>query len=92
MLFGVIVTSFITESITLSIKKIRSLNKEYEDEAQLAIFMACIKHFNNGKDLDPNLSGSIKEYLEYRWQKNRNMAVQSEEDEKMLTQLPFSVQ
>lgn len=49
MLFGVIVTSFITESITNSIKKIRSLHKDYEEDSDLAIFLNMIKHFNNGE-------------------------------------------
>lgn len=48
MLFGVIVTSYIAESITNMIKKIKALRKDHEEDLALSTFLGTINHFNEG--------------------------------------------
>ena len=48
MLFGVIVTSFITESFTKMIMIIKEFRKDYEDNLALSMFFTTIKRFNEG--------------------------------------------
>lgn len=80
MLFGVIVTSFITESFTKMILIIKEFQKDYEDNLALSTFIATIQRFNDGNKINPERTQSIKDYFEYRWKKNRNFAVSTTYD------------
>jgi len=43
-----------------------------------------IKFFNNGEDINIELKEDIERYFDYRWEKNLNWAVETEEDQTLL--------
>jgi len=91
MLFGVIVTSYIAESITNMIKKIKALRKDHEEDLALSTFLGTINHFNEGNQ-NKIYQDQLKDYFSYRWKENRNFAVSTWNDELLYNQLPENIQ
>jgi len=91
MLFGVIVTSYIAESITNMIKKIKALRKDHEEDLALSTFLGTINHFNEGNQ-NKIYQDQLKDYFSYRWKENRNFAVSTWNDELLYNQLPEKIQ
>ena len=51
MLFGVMMTTFLMDSLMQMINKIRTLNKTFEDSQMLALFLGTMKRFNGNQPL-----------------------------------------
>lgn len=51
-----------------------------------------MKHYNYGIDIDINRKRDLERYFEYRWQNNKNSAIDDGDEIAMLTQLPEDTQ
>ena len=71
---------------------IRELAKMYEEEDQLSVFFGTLERFNGEVKIHHDIVNKIEDYFQYRWSKNKNHAVSTEEDFNMLVQLPELVQ
>jgi len=92
LIFGVAIFSYMMGIFIEILGKYQDLNAELDEGDSLSRFFGMIKNFNNGVDIDKELRDRIESYFEYRWDKDLNQAVNDEEEEKLLQQLPNDVQ
>ena len=86
MLFGVMVTSFLIENFNQMLDLLKTFNDTYSDSKSLTLFLGTMKKFNNENSLKD--TEKINQYFKYRWGKDRNLAVSTDEDKELLDQLP----
>ena len=75
LLFGVAVTSFVTQNLNEMIGQLQNLNKGFTDESRLSLFFGILERFNGGDPLDKNLKKQMEEHFQHRWANDRNFAV-----------------
>ena len=92
LLFGVAIFSYVMGNFIDIIHEMQALSATFDDGDNLSKFFGLIKNFNHDRDMEPKLARQIEEYFEYKWEYDRNMAVTTDEDKKMLEQLPYEVQ
>ena len=91
MLFGVMITSVIMESLSKMIKDLRDFLKDFNLSNELDTFFSSLQRFNGGKEIDPEKVTEFKAYFGYRWSSDRNLAVSTQQDQDLLEQLPRRV-
>ena len=74
------------------IENYNELNMGLDDEESLYQFFDLMKHFNKNVEMNEQLKAKFEDYFEFRWRKNRNAAIESENELKLLEQLPEDVQ
>ena len=53
--------------------------------------MGLLKNFNYGKELKVEFKSKIESELSYRWQNDRNSAIDDQDEKEILNQLPGNV-
>ena len=91
-LFGVMITSFVLGNFQEGLLQIEELNKPFGDEDQLSLFLATLKRFNHDTPLSQTAQSDLAKFFAYRWQEDKNVIVSSEDDLKLLEQMPSDVQ
>ena len=60
------------------------MNADFDDGENLSKWFGLIKRFNSSRSISLDLKQKIEEYFDYRWINDKNQAVSSEEDIKLL--------
>ena len=68
------------------------MNASFDDGDNLSKFFGLIRNFNGNLEMDENLKHQIEDFFDYKWTMDLNMAVETEEETKLLEQLPNQVQ
>ena len=88
LLIGVAVFSYIMGVFIQILDEYGNLNAELDEGDQLSKFFGLIKHYNDNLPLDLGLKERIEDHFENLWQQDRNQAIDCEEEEAILFQLP----
>lgn len=75
MLFGVAIFSYIMGKFIEILDKYTALNADLDYGDQLSKFFGMIKRFNGDVPLRLDLKHEIEEYFTYRWEYDRNQAI-----------------
>lgn len=51
-------------------------------------WLLLLKNFNNNKPLPPKMTSDFEKYFEYYWKNDKNVAISSEEDLAIMSELP----
>uniref|UniRef100_A0A7S3FW38 Cyclic nucleotide-binding domain-containing protein n=1 Tax=Strombidium rassoulzadegani TaxID=1082188 RepID=A0A7S3FW38_9SPIT len=92
LLIGVAIFSYIMGNFIEILISIQDLNNDFDEGESLSKWFGLIKRFNSSRSIPLDLKLKIEEYFDYRWINDKNQAVSTEEDIKLLNQLPPSVQ
>jgi hypothetical protein len=68
------------------------LNDSFDEGDSLSQWLGLLKRFNSGRPLSLTMKDKIEKYFDYRWMNDKNQAVSTEEDQKLIEQLPSKVQ
>lgn len=85
--FSYIMSQFI--SILLEVQHVTATN---EESMMLSRWILLLKNFNNNKPLPPDVIAKFEAYFEYFWRNDKNYAIQTEDDMKLLDELPYNIQ
>lgn len=88
MLLGVAVFGLILNDLVTIIDQFKAYDAEIDEGNELREFFGCLKHYNNGIDIDINKKREFESYFEYRWFSHKNSAIDDEEEKAKLEQLP----
>lgn len=66
------------------IDEINSLDADFDDGESLSKWLGLIKRFNNGRPIPLEMKDRIEKYFDYRWINDKNQAVSTEEDQKLI--------
>ncbi len=92
MLFGVMGTSMLMDNFSHMIKRLQDFGKPYDESKAFSLFVGTLQKFNDGRQLSRHLESRLERYFHYRWQFDRMLAIQSEDDVRLFEQLPGRVQ
>ena len=92
LLVGVAIFSYIMGNFIEILISIQDLNADSDDGENLSKWFGLIKRFNSSRSISNDLKLKIEEYFDYRWINDKNQAVSTDEDQKLLDQLPTAVQ
>jgi len=70
------------------ISKVENLGKEFNNEEDLEKFFLLLRKYNSGKPIDKNTQFRIHNFLNYKWQNDRNNFLLEEKDKQIFSQLP----
>ena len=59
----------------------KKLNEELDQGDELTKFFGLLQRFNHGRPLNEKLTTKIHEFFTKRWQNDRSIGFQSEEDQ-----------
>ena len=91
MLGGVTTFSYIMSIFINQLHVFKTFNKDFNEGDELIKFFAVLSKMNN-REIKAQIKKDISEYFEYKWTKDRNLAISKEEDLELLAQLPHEVQ
>lgn len=91
LLFGVAIFSYVMGNFIEILDTFKSINAEVEHGDNLSKFFGLIKQFNKGRMIDYKMKCKIEDYMEYRWQNDKNLAISTQEDVDLITQLPHEI-
>jgi hypothetical protein len=80
LISGVALFGMILGQLTELIDNFKALNEEIDDGNELRKFFECIKAFNHGVDLTVEKKRELENYFQYRWEMNKNSAIDDEEE------------
>lgn len=60
------------------------MNRDFDEGESLSKWFGLIKRFNSSRSIPLDLKLKIEEYFDYRWTNDKNQAVSTEEDIKLL--------
>ena len=63
---------------------LQNLNADFDNGENLSKWFGLIKRFNSSRSISIELKLKIEEYFDYRWINDKNQAVSTEEDQKLL--------
>jgi len=92
LLIGVAIFSYIMGNFIEILISIQDLNNDFDEGENLSKWFGLIKRFNSSRSISLELKLKIEEYFDYRWINDKNKAVSTDEDQKLLDQLPPAVQ
>lgn len=72
LLFGVAIFSYFMGELTEMMIKYDRLDNEVEEEEDLDKFLGVIKMFNDGNNLDQELTAKIRDFMRFKWRNDRN--------------------
>mgnify|MGYP006094390913 CR=1 FL=1 len=88
LLSGVAIFSYIMGVFITIIDEYGNLNADLDEGDQLSKFFGLVRHYNDNLPLVLDLKERIEDHFEHIWQKDRNQATDSLEEEAILDQLP----
>jgi len=92
LLFGVAIFSYVMGNFISILDTFKSINAEMEDGDNLSRFFGLMKQFNKGRNIDNQMKLKIEDYMDYRWSNDRNLAISTDEDKALISQLPLEIQ
>ena len=92
LFFGVLLFSYVLGKFFRILISFKQIEEGFNDSGNLSRFFGVIKQLNNNRDIEPKLKNSIEDYFNYRWNNDKNLAIQTKEDLSLLAQLPSFVQ
>jgi len=84
LLVGVMITSFIIESLNQMLSKVQRINESFEETDKLSLFFGTLKKFNFEKPFPKEFVENIESYFEHRWEGNRSNAISNDEDRALM--------
>lgn len=90
-LFGCMIFGYVLGNYGDIIVEYENLTADLDDGDELARFFGLLKHFNDGEDMDYDMQRDIEHYFQYKWQNDRNQAIDEESEKAMIEQLPIEV-
>jgi len=87
ILFGVAIFSIIISEFLDLITNIQNILGEQTDDEMLEIFFVLLKSFNERKQVDETFVEEITEFLNYKWNNDKNYFLDTAEDHNILTTL-----
>ena len=91
LLIGVSTFSYIMGNLIEIIDEIKLIEAEIDDGDNLAKFFGLIRRFNADKQLPTRIQDEIEDFFVYKWNQDRNQAVETDKDKELLEQLPYDV-
>lgn len=88
MLIGVLVFSIVRDRLIGIIDFTIHIDEDFDDGIELTRFLGVIKRFNNNMDMDSKLQKQIVDFFIYKWENDKNLALDLEND-KILSELPI---
>jgi len=79
MLFGVATFSYIMGNFIDILNKFKELNADLDDGIELAKFFGILKTFNRQADFNVPLKKKIEKFFDFRWQRDKNFVMDSDE-------------
>ena len=92
LLFGVMIFSYFMGNLQKMMMKIKMLDQNDDSENELQKFFGLMIQFNNGHPISKDLQMDIVEHMNFIWNNNRNMFLDSKSDRDLFIQLPSSCQ
>lgn len=92
LLFGNMIFSLVMEQFLGILNEVKELENDLDEGDQLSKFFGLIQRFNKGKLIPITLQTEIQEYFDYRWENDKNAAINDEVEVALLTQLPQDTQ
>lgn len=92
LLFGNMIFSLVMEQFLGILTEMKQLEHDLDEGDQLSKFFGLIQRFNKGKMIPIQLQQEIQEYFDYRWEHDKNAAINDDEEVALLTQLPQDTQ
>jgi hypothetical protein len=84
LLVGVAIFSYIMGNFIEILISAKSLGADHDNGENLSKWFGLIKRFNSSRSISNELKVKIEEYFDYRWINDRNQAISTEGDEKLL--------
>ena len=92
LLLGVSIFSYILGNFVEILGTLQELNKDLDEGDELTKFFQVLKRFNGNKSVNRKFTDKVQAFFEYKWSYDKNLAIDSEEEMKILGQLPDEVQ
>lgn len=84
LLLGVAIFGLILNNLVGLIDQFKAYDAEIDEGNELREFFGCLKHYNNGIDIDINKKREFERYFEYRWLSHKNSAIDDQEEKEKL--------
>lgn len=91
LVFGVGMFSFILGNFIDMLMSFRVMTSDNEEQEKLTKWIGLLARFNKGRALPKTLVKKIENYFEYYWSKDKNYALKTEDDKKLLKELPKDI-
>mmetsp|Transcript_37046 Transcript_37046/g.56801 ORF Transcript_37046/g.56801 Transcript_37046/m.56801 type:complete len:312 (+) Transcript_37046:173-1108(+) len=88
MLFGVMMTTFLTDSLSQTLKDLTSFLKSSDGVQDFNLFMGTLRRFNGNRPLGSDLEHTLEQFFQYRQVNNRSLTKSTLSDYKFLRRLP----
>ena len=92
MFFGVAIFALVMQQFLEIIETFKQIDEDIGDGDMLEAFFDMLKNKNNGKAFNIELQRDIENYLDHRWENDRNGAIDDPDELALLMQLPNDVQ
>ena len=92
LLFGVMIFSYFMGNLQKMMMKIKKLDQNDDSENELQKFFGLMTQFNNGHPINKELQMDIAEHMNFIWNNNRNMFLDTKSDRDLFNQLPCKCQ
>lgn len=89
LLMGVATFSYIMSIFIDMVNTIKAFNSDFSEGDGLSKFFGLMKRFNRYKEVNQQMRREIEEYFLFKWENDNNIAVSTEEDFALLSQLPL---
>ena len=77
LLFGVAIFSYIMGNFIEILDQFKRMNEGLDEGESLTKFLCTLQMFNGGKQISSNLTDRIQAHFQYRWEKDKNIALRS---------------
>ena len=91
LLLGVSIFSYIMGEINEILTQYQALGADLDDGEQLTRFFGLMRQMNEGVPMGDALRNKIEAHFDYKWRRDRNQAVDEEEELTLLSQIPDEV-
>ena len=91
LLWGVMIFSVIMGEYSELLEKFKAREADFNDGDALVQFFNVIKRFNRDEAMSAEKIKKLEDYFYYRWDKDKNLAFDDEEDTKLLETLPIGL-
>ena len=92
LLFGVACFSLIMGTFTEILDEFQNYNKDINHGEELRRFFGVLQKFNNNEAMDLQLRRKIEAFFEYKWVKDKNLLLETNDGVKMFNELPKDTQ
>lgn len=87
LMLGVSIFSMAMGRFIEMVEQIKAFNQTLDEGDQLSRFFGVIERFNHGKPINMELKREIEEHFNYKWNYDRNIALQQREDLDLFDQI-----